>query len=156
MMELRALTGPEALTYWPLLARGIKEWGETSDAFVDGKRVQIGQLVRQGLGSGTLELLLAEDAEDAVVYDVVSTTPANWLQGHQVWVRPELRGRGLLAAYFDAALRLVAERGLAGFFFVSTLPWWREKAPRLGFRVGWTLEQDRGPRVVAYFREAVI
>lgn len=203
-MTLRALTGREALAYWPLVERGLAEWSGTSDAEVDGVRlVGMDGIVRDGLARGVLELLLlkANDLEkpeaaalddlnaqgrrvsendgvafrcwrrsreqggDALcsfpfvhdnnhilAYDVVSTV-GRWLMGYQVWVRPELRGWGLLAVYFDAALALAAARGLAGFLFVSTLPWWRKKAPGLGFRVAWTLAQNSGPEAVAYFRE---
>lgn len=75
-----------------------------------------------------------------------------WLQGHIMYLRPEFRGRGLVPAYFDAALALCRHSGLRGMFFVSTLERWRKNP--CGFRIGGSIEQQNGPTAHLYWRLA--
>jgi GNAT superfamily N-acetyltransferase len=84
-------------------------------------------------------------------FDLVSVFE-DFLQGHIMYLRPEFRGRGLVPAYFDAALALCRRQGLRGMFFLSTLPRWRNAAYR--FRIGGSIEQFNGPDVTLYWRLA--
>lgn len=98
------------------------------------------------------ELLLSPPTIPQIVgFDVVSVH-RNWLQGHQVYLKPTHRGKGLLAAYFDAALALASSRGLDGMFFWSTLDRWLQKPPK-GFKMKGQLKQSNGVMVRSFWRE---
>lgn len=140
---------------------------------MDGEQVpRPEKMLRLGLERGWLELCLIGGCpysaapglpfpppgeseartEDSVLgYDLLSTWKG-YLQGHQVWIRPERRGQGLLRGYFSAILQEACRRGLNGFFFWSTLPFWVEAAPRMGFEQRAKVPLPHG-ELRAYFKE---
>lgn len=108
------------------------------------------RLYRADLASHS-PLLSPATIPQIVGFDVVSVH-RNWLQGHLLFLRPAWRGKGLVAAYFNAALALARSRGLDGMFFWSTLERWLQKPPE-GFTMKGSFKQSNGVVVRSFWRE---
>lgn len=83
-------------------------------------------------------------------FDVV-TIGDEWIEGHLLWIRPELRQRGLAGLYFEAVVDLARSLGLKGFRFLSTLPYWRSSTL---LHQETYLVQENGVTVTEYWKEA--
>lgn len=67
-----------------------------------------------------------------------------------LFLRPEHRGKGLVSAYFDAALEMARASGLDGMIFASTLERWKTRPE--GFTMVSQYKQQNGVEVNFYRR----
>lgn len=149
--EIRLAHPQDAATVAALLHAFNEEYGWPTP----GSEVLARRLADRLVGDGLAALLAGDDPGAGVA--LVSFRPNVWFDGpvallDELYVRPELRGRGIGKALLDAACALVRERG--GELLEINVDEGDADARRFYEREGFSaVEPETGEPALYYFRE---
>ena len=159
-MKIQTILHADKVQHLGMAEAGLREWAGGADTLVNGVRFHgADSLLLAALLSHPhyiLRIFSAGDLNESVDGFAIERVGEDlWLEGLVLWVTPEKRRGDLVESYFRELPKLVRRSLLHGVRFDSTLTYWQHAAPRCGFSLVGSVQQQGGGASVLRWEQGV-